>query len=106
MSNRAKLDLTGPGIVAPEEILPEGRRGERVPMDAKACRQYADEMRQRYRKVERTGRGRLLDEFTAVTGYHLVWEMERGPPNISVQARARYHAVHRAAGYASRIVRT
>jgi hypothetical protein len=39
-------------------------------MEAKACREYAKEMRNRYRKAVRTQRGRLLDEFTAVTGYH------------------------------------
>jgi len=39
-------------------------------MDAKACQQYAAEMRGRYRRADRAGRGRLLDEFTAVTGYH------------------------------------
>jgi hypothetical protein len=39
-------------------------------MDAKACRQYATEMRTRYRSAGRAERGRLLDEFTAVTGYH------------------------------------
>ncbi len=31
---------------------------------------YAKEMRNRYRKVRRAERGPLLDEFTAVTGYH------------------------------------
>lgn len=39
-------------------------------MEAKACREYAKEMRNRYRKADRAERGRLLDEFTAVTGYH------------------------------------
>jgi len=39
-------------------------------MEAKACREYAKEMRSRYRKATRAERGRLLDEFTAVTGYH------------------------------------
>jgi hypothetical protein len=39
-------------------------------MDAEACRQYANEMRARYKGAGRTGRSRLLDEFAAVTGYH------------------------------------
>ncbi|MFY9663440.1 MAG: hypothetical protein WAK19_03220, partial [Candidatus Cybelea sp.] len=39
-------------------------------MEVKACREYAKEMRNRYRKAVRAQRGRLLDEFTAVTGYH------------------------------------
>lgn len=39
-------------------------------MEAKACREYAAEMRKRYRAATRAERGRLLDEFTAVTGYH------------------------------------
>ncbi len=70
-ANRAKLDLTGAGIVAPERTLPEvARAGEGPLMEAKACREYAKEMRNRYRKAVRAQRGRLLDEFTAVTGYH------------------------------------
>lgn len=39
-------------------------------MEAKACREYANEMHSRYRKAARAERGRLLDEFVAVTGYH------------------------------------
>ena len=39
-------------------------------MDAKACREYAKEMRSRYLRADRAQRSRLLDEFTAVTGYH------------------------------------
>jgi hypothetical protein len=39
-------------------------------MDTRACQQYAEEMRSRYRRASRKARGRLLDEFTAVTGYH------------------------------------
>ena len=39
-------------------------------MEAKACREYANEIRKRYQKAARTERGRFLDEFTAVTGYH------------------------------------
>jgi hypothetical protein len=70
-ANRAKLDLTGEGIVAPKRALPEaGRAGETPLMEVKACYEYAKEMRSRYRKATRTGRSRLLDEFTAVTGYH------------------------------------
>ena len=70
-TNRAKLDLTGGVIVAPRSALPEaGRRAEAPLMEAKACREYAKEMRNRYRKAVRAQRGRLLDEFTAVTGYH------------------------------------
>ena len=33
-------------------------------------REYAEAMRERYRKVCRAEKGELLDEFTAVTGYH------------------------------------
>ena len=44
--------------------------GEAPLMEAKACREYAKEMRNRYRKAVRAERSRLLDEFTAVTGYH------------------------------------
>ena len=67
-ANRAKLDLTGAGIVAPERALPEAGRGSEAPlMEAKACREYAKEMRNRYRNATRAQRGRLLDEFTAVT---------------------------------------
>ena len=43
---------------------------ELLPMDAKACRQYAEEMRKRYARAGRGQRSRLLDEFVAVTGYH------------------------------------
>lgn len=39
-------------------------------MEASACREYAKEMQRRYRSAARAERGRLLDEFTAVTGYH------------------------------------
>ena len=39
-------------------------------MEAKACREYAKEMRSRYDRADRRQRARLLDEFTAVTGYH------------------------------------
>ena len=39
-------------------------------MEVQACRHYAHEMRKRYRKAARAERGRLLDEFVAVTGYH------------------------------------
>ncbi len=70
-SNRAKLDLTEEGIVAPKWALPEAVFGGEAPlMEAKACREYAKEMRNRYRKAVRAERSRLLDEFTAVTGYH------------------------------------
>jgi hypothetical protein len=44
-------------------------------METKACREYAYEMRNRYRKAVRAERGRLLDEFTAVTGYHRKYAM-------------------------------
>ena len=33
-------------------------------------REYAEAMRERYRRGSRAEKGRLLDEFTAVTGYH------------------------------------
>ncbi len=39
-------------------------------MEATACREYAIDMGFRYRKAGRAERGRLLDEFIAVTGYH------------------------------------
>lgn len=66
VSNHAKLDLTGEGIVAPKWALPEAAFGGEAPlMEAKACREYAKEMRNRYRKAVRAERGRLLDEFTA-----------------------------------------
>ncbi len=39
-------------------------------MDARACRQYTEDMRKRYGRAGRAERSRLLDEFTAVTGYH------------------------------------
>lgn len=39
-------------------------------MEVQACRHYAHEMRKRYRKAPRAERGRLLDEFVVVTGYH------------------------------------
>ena len=39
-------------------------------MDARACREYAKEMRTRYGRAGRAERGRLLNEFTAITGYH------------------------------------
>jgi len=41
-----------------------------APVEAKACRQYAAQIRKRYRGADRAGRRRLLDEFVAVTGYH------------------------------------
>jgi hypothetical protein len=43
---------------------------ETLPMDARACRQYAEEMRKRYARASRGERTRLLDEFVAMTGYH------------------------------------
>jgi hypothetical protein len=36
----------------------------------KGCREYANEIRCRYRKAARAERGRLLDEFTGRSGYH------------------------------------
>ncbi len=40
-ANRAKLDLTGEGIVAPKSALPEAQRAGEAPlMEAKACRGY------------------------------------------------------------------
>ena len=42
---------------------------EALAMDARACRQYAEEMRKRYARATRGERSRLLDEFVAVTGY-------------------------------------
>ena len=60
-TNRAKLDLTGAGIVTPERSLPEVERAVEAPlMEVKACREYAKEMRNRYRKAVRAQRGRLL----------------------------------------------
>jgi hypothetical protein len=70
-TSRANPDLTGGTFVTPETVLPRRRhRVEALPMDAQACRQYAKEMRGRYGRADRAERGRLLDEFTAVTGYH------------------------------------
>jgi len=71
VANRASLNLTEQGIVAPEVALPKAIPGrEQRPMDARACRQYADDMRGRYARADRRARGCLLDEFTAVTAYH------------------------------------
>jgi hypothetical protein len=68
-SNRAIKNLTEGGIVAPDEILPGGHP-ERAPMGPQARREYAAKMARRYRRADRRERGRLLDEFVAVTGLH------------------------------------
>ena len=52
-------------------MLPKGcPEGEAQPMDTAAIRQYVKEMRPRYQRADRAGRGRLLDEVTAITGFH------------------------------------
>jgi hypothetical protein len=65
-ANRAKLDLTE--RVSSRQNGPYRRR--RVPAKRRSWKQKPEEMRSRYRKAVRADRGRLLDEFTAVTGYH------------------------------------
>jgi hypothetical protein len=70
-ASRATKKLTRGGILAPDESLPDGGQlGERVPMGPQARREYAAKMSRRYRAADRAERGRLLDEFTAVTGMH------------------------------------
>jgi hypothetical protein len=104
-TNRATLDLTGSGIVAPNASLPESAgqgHPERLPMEAKACREYAQEMRRRYRVANRRERGRLLDEFTAVTGFHRKYAIALlGKPVLPRKERAakasRFTATARAA---------
>ena len=85
---------------------------EAPPMDARACRQYAEEMRKRYARAGRGGRSRLLDEFVAVTGYHRKYAVkllgqqpvprERSPgrpSRISVEAVAALVKLWRAMDY-------
>ena len=67
MANQAIYNLTQAGIVLSFAILPrigvQGMAGERI-LDG--LRKY----RQRYKKSDKAGRSRLLDEFCAQTGYH------------------------------------
>jgi hypothetical protein len=88
-------------------------------MDTRACRQYTEEMRKRYGRAGRGERGRLLDEFTAITGYHRKYAIallgqapkaRRRPPGrpsrISAEAIAALVKIWRAADYpwSSRLV--
>jgi hypothetical protein len=38
-----------------------------------SAREYAEAVRPRYRRADRVGKGRILDEFCAATGYHRVY---------------------------------
>ena len=41
-----------------------------VTVNRESVREYAERQRERYQKAGRTGKGRILDEVVAVTGYH------------------------------------
>lgn len=58
---------------------------EALPMDARACRQSAEEMRKRYARASRGERSRLLDEFVAVTGYHRKYAIALGQDAVPRQ---------------------
>ena len=63
-------NLTQAGIVAPAKILPKRLpSAEWAAMGPQARREYAATMSRRYRSARaKLERGRLLDEFTAMTG--------------------------------------
>ena len=42
-------------------------------MQRSSTREYAEVVRPRYRRADRAGKGRILDEFCAATGYHRVY---------------------------------
>ena len=65
-------NLTQAGIVAPAKILPKLLpSAEWAAMGPQARREYAATMSRRYRSARaKLERGRLLDEFTAMTGLH------------------------------------
>ena len=58
------IKVTEEGIVASKVMLPGGS------MRRSSVSEYAEAMRERYRAGGRAEKGHLLDEFTAVTGYH------------------------------------
>lgn len=91
-TSRATKNLTGGGIVAPDKTLPRAvAAGERVPMGPQARREYAAKMARRYGRADRGERGRLLDEFTAVTGQHRKYAIALlgKPPKPRAARRAR-----------------
>jgi hypothetical protein len=81
-------------------------------MGPKARLEYAEEIRRRYERANRAGRGRLLTEFTAVTGYHRKYAIALlnrapAPPTIRRKKTSRFDegvvaalaAIWRAADY-------
>ena len=58
------INVTERGIVASEIML------LREDMRRSSVKEYAEALKERYRKAGRGEKGRILDEFTEVTGYH------------------------------------
>jgi hypothetical protein len=60
-------------------------------MGPQARREYADDLRRRYARADRSERSKLLNEFTAVTGYHRKYAIALlgRPRKVTVAARNR-----------------
>jgi hypothetical protein len=74
---------------------------ERAIVSARARREYTQAIYQRYRQAKRAEKGRILDEFCQVAGYHRKHAMRvlKAPPGATA-ARAR----HRAATYSPAVI--
>jgi hypothetical protein len=63
-------------------------------MSVKSRQELMDSLRERYRSSSRVGKGRILDEFVAVTGYHrkhAIRLLRLGRVELTAVARARPH---------------
>lgn len=60
-----KIKVTERGMVASKKVLPKESE-----VTGSSLEEYAEEIRKRYRKATKAGKGVLLDEFIQVTGLH------------------------------------
>jgi hypothetical protein len=59
------IKVTGKGIVASKLVLPKD-----VKVTRRSIIEYAEELKKRYLRASKEEKGKMLDEFTQVTGWH------------------------------------